>query len=300
MDIIYYDWYEILEEQSDDQIAIMALREVNFEIGITDPRGFLVIDPDNAPEELLPFLAEDEAAPISPIGSSKVLLKNDRLTKYLEKAKAFTVYEFGDDQYLEVLFEEHDENEESLLSEEALDFDNLDDLLESPIYYCWELLHSGKDRKELENQVAELEEKMSITLNAFESLDKDTPMTIEMFQQLLSKFMNDAVLAVLYVWLKKFEKARTLVKSIGLAPMRMANMGVIFRYYLEMMMAFDQKEILAEFFTDNLLRKGYLTHYEIYMQMFMDPAFEVTRTQQIKVVRRRIESFREADLHMQE
>jgi hypothetical protein len=295
MDTIYYDWFEILAEQSDEQLAVKALSEVEFEIEITDPRGFLVVDPDLTPEELLPFLAKDEAAPISPLGSNKVLIKNDQLRKYLEKAKAFIVYEFGEDQYLEVLFEEQ-ESQESLIAEEPLDFDNLDALLEySPIFYCWELLNSGKDRKELEEHVAEIEEKMTIRLDAFESVDKDTPITIEMFQQLIRKLMNDAILAVVYAWLKKFDKAQKLVKSLGLAPMRMANMAFVFRYYLEIMIAFGQKEILAAFFTNDLLRKGYLTHYEIYMQMFIDPAYECTRTQQITVVRRRIEHFREAD-----
>src|SRR5690606_13953943 len=113
MDTIYYDWFEILAEQSDEQLAVKALSEVEFEIEITDPRGFLVVDPDLTPEELLPFLAEDEAAPISPLGSNKVLIKNDQLRKYLEKAKAFIVYEFGEDQYLEVLFEEQ-ESQQSL------------------------------------------------------------------------------------------------------------------------------------------------------------------------------------------
>ncbi len=295
METIYYDWFEILEEQSDEQMALMALREIEFEIEITDPRGFLVIDPDETPDELLPFLAEDEAAPISPIGSNKMLIKNDQLSKYLDKAKAFTVYEFGEEQYLELLFEEN-KSERSLVVDEPLDLDNLDDLLEySPLYYCWGLLNSGTDREELEKHIVEVEEKITLMFDGFESADKDTPITIEMFQQLLSKLMNVSILAVLYVWLKKFEKAQALVKSLGLAPMRISNMAFIFRYYLEILMAFDQKEILEEFFLNDLLRRGYLTHYEIYMQMFIDPTYECTRSQQIKVVRRRIEGFRKAD-----
>lgn len=295
MDKIYYDWYEILEEQSDEQMALKALSDIDFQIEVTDTRGFLVIDPDETPEELRPFLAEDEAAPLSPLGSSKVLIKNNQLSKYLEKAKAFTIYQMGEEEYLELLFKE-DNKPQSLLSDEVLDMDNLDDMLKySPLYYCWDLLQSGKSREEIEIQVKELEERMITRGNILDSEDDDAPITLEMFQQLLQGFMDDVVLAVIYAWLKKFEKAQKLVKSLGLAPMRISNLPFMIRYYLEILIAFNKKEMLEDFFANDLLRKGYLTHYEIYRQMFIDPAYECTHTQQIKVVRRRIENFRQTD-----
>lgn len=296
MDQFYYDWYEIVEEQSNDRVAVKALTDVDFEINITDPRGFLVIDPDETPEDLKPFLAKDEAEPICPLGSPKILIKNNKLRKYLKKAKAFTIYEIGDDQYLELLFKEKEEEEQSLVADEALDMDNLDNLLEeSPVYHCWDIFQSGQSREELEVYVKDFEEKVAQQVHEFKILDKEAEMTIELFQKLIIRLFNTAILAVMLAWLKRFQEAGELVKTLGLAPMRFSKMSIMLRYYLEILMAFNQKDILAEFFADELLRNGYLTHYEIYMQMFIDPAYKCTRTQQIKVVKKRIQTFKETD-----
>jgi hypothetical protein len=70
-------------------------------------------------------------------------------------------------------------------------------------------------------------------------------------------------------------------------------MAIILRHYLEILIIHEQEDLLAEFFVDELIREGYLTHYEIYMLTFVDPDFECSRVQQIKTVQNRIAACRD-------
>ena len=65
-------------------------------------------------------------------------------------------------------------------------------------------------------------------------------------------------------------------------------MAIFLRYYLEILIIHEQEDLLAEFFADEVVREGYLTHYEIYILTFVDADFACTRVQQIKSVQNRI------------
>ncbi|MEO5912571.1 MAG: hypothetical protein ABIP95_16925 [Pelobium sp.] len=295
MDKFSNDWFEIVEEQSDGSVAMLALNDLSYYITVTDPNGFMVVNMNKLPAELKPFLDDDTVAPIIPFSHpNKVLLQNDKLSKYLELAKAFKVYT-QDSDYVEVLFDRRGKNK-SFLTHQPLDLDNLDKILENaPFYSIWEMLIVKEDHEIVAQLLLEAERKMTRPFEdtSGESLDGNIPVTLMMTGGLLASFERSAFLAVANAWLQKFQKARDHIACTGIAAMRYTGMAPIVRYYLEILMIYEQEGFLAEFFSNEMLLKAYLTHYEIYMQKFVDPGFVCTRVQQGSVVRRRMEDFRE-------
>lgn len=284
---IYYDWYEIVEEQSDVATAHLALDDVEFSVMVDDPNGFLVVDIKHLPEELLSFLSEDMALPVFPFPDrDKVLLQNEKLHKYLRLAKGFKAYDPMENEYVEVLFERI-EDKLSLLSTDIIDPLDLNSIFGNSVavFGCWELFKRLENKElvyELANEaLAQLKSKNNNLLDG----DEVTP---QQLGNLFSLFMAFATLAVIFAWLKDFERAAGLVRSTGHVKVRYPPMAIFLRYYLEILIIHEQEDLLAEFFADEVVREGYLTHYEIYRITFVDADFVCTRVQQIKSVQNRI------------
>ncbi|HTN18820.1 MAG TPA: hypothetical protein VL125_00020 [Pelobium sp.] len=292
MEEFYCDWYEIIEEQSDGHVAFMALDDLDFYLQSRDPNGFLVVDINKVPNEVKPFLDYDAVKPIKRFSNpNKLLLQNNKLSKYLVLAKAFNSYSQRGSDYVEILFERKQVDGKEL-TERSLDLDNLDNILHSaPVQCCWELFATGKDKELVGQILAEIE--TQYTRKTAKKKDDDIYVSHEQLGSLLDSFIRNAVLAVVYVWFKKFETAKALIDSMGWAPVRYPPMTSILRYYLELLFANEQESVLASFFEEQLFRDGYRTHYEIYIQTFVDPDFVCTRTQQARIVHERIETFRE-------
>jgi hypothetical protein len=287
MKSVYYDWYEIVEEQSDVAMAHLALDDVEFSVMVDDPNGFLVVDIKHLPEELLSFLSEDMALPVLPFPDrDKVLLQNEKLHKYLRLAKGFKAYDPMDNDYVEVLFERVDDHL-SLLATDIIDPLDLNSIFGESvaIFGCWELF-KRLENKELVYELATeaMAELKSETNNLFDH-DEFTPKELK---NLFSNFMGYVTIAVIFAWLKEFEKAASLVRFTGYVKVRYAPMAIFLRYFLEILIIHEQEDLLADFFADEVVREGYLTHYEIYMITFVDADFACTRVQQIKSVQNRI------------
>ncbi|GEM_PF-4633072 len=302
MDRICYDWYEILEEQSDVSLVRMALDDVSYDVDVDDPNGFLIVDTTHLPDELKAFLSYDTVKPITQFRHpAKVLLHNHKLSKYLALAKGFKPYRRKYNDYIEVLFEREEKELKTTLADESLDLSNLDNILDNSVelYSCLELF-SRLENKELIRQLAiEAEEKLFAKRDGNNRNKKDEKdEKVEYIDEfLIGKiyvvFTKYASLAVVFAWLKDFEKARNLLSKTGYIKIHYQPMKLVVRYYLEILIIHQQEEILAEYFGDKNLREAYLTHYEVYMQTFVDPGFVCTRTQQVKVVRERMEAFKE-------
>lgn len=289
---ISYDWYEIIEEQSDVSKAHLALHDAEYDVMVDDPNGFLMVDIKDLPDELLSFLSEDMTLPTIPFPDrDKVLLQNEKLNKYLTLAKGFKAYEMEENDYIEVLFERLDDNL-SLLAAEIHDPLDLNSILGEPacIYGCWELF-VRLENKALANELAtEAETHLKLEM---QNLFSDQEVTDQLIIGMFSMFMGYATIAVIFAWLKDFERAAGMVQSTGHAKVRHAPMAIILRHYLEILIIHKQVDLLAEFFADELVSEGYLTHYEIYMLTFVDPDFVCTRVQQIKSVQNRIAACRD-------
>ncbi|MBU0696285.1 MAG: hypothetical protein KKE39_07130 [Bacteroidetes bacterium] len=296
MERFFYDWFEIVEEQSDKNVAILAINDVELHIEVKDPNGFLVVNVNKIPAELKPFIDRDSVAPIVPFRyRNKVLLQNNKLSKYLALAKAFKEHYSGDFEYVEVLFKRKEEDNPSLV-EHPLDLKNLDSLLgNAPLFSCWESFRTQDNKGAVAQLVIEAEKVMND--KSIKLTDDHTVVNAKMFGSFIMTLEIKIFLAVIHAWLKNFQKARDLMASTGVAPMRFGSMATIVRYYLEMLMVYEQAYFLADFFSNEMLLKTYLTHYEIYKQDFLDPDFVCTRIQQVSVVRQRMEDFRERDAY---
>ena len=294
MERYFYDWFEIVEEQSDKFVAVLAINDLDLGTEIKDPNGFLVVNVNKIPAELKPFIDYDSVSPTSPFRyRNKVLLQNNKLSKYLALAKAFKGYYSGHFEYIEVLFKRKEEDEPSLV-EHPLDLKNLDTLLgNAPLYSCWESFRTQDNKEAVAQLVVEAEEIMND--QAIKVTDGHMVVDDKMLGSLITTLQIKVFLAVFHAWLKNFQKARDLMASTGVAPMRFGSMATIVRYYLEILMIYEQEYFLADFFSNEMLLKTYLTHYEIYRQDFIDPDFVCTRIQQISVVRQRMKDFREMD-----
>ena len=162
MERFFYDWFEIVEEQSDKNVAILAINDVELHIEVKDPNGFLVVNVNKIPAELKPFIDRDSVAPIVPFRyRNKVLLQNNKLSKYLALAKAFKEHYSGDFEYVEVLFKRKEEDNPSLV-EHPLDLKNLDSLLgNAPLFSCWESFRTQDNKGAVAQLVIEAEKVMN-------------------------------------------------------------------------------------------------------------------------------------------
>ena len=294
MERYFYDWFEIVEEQSDKIVAILAINDVDLGIEVKDPNGFLVVNMNKIPAELKPFIDYDRVNPIIPFRyRNKVLLQNNKLSKYLALAKAFKEHHSGDFEYVEVLFKRKEEDKPSLV-EHPLDLKNLDILLgNAPLYSCWESFRTQDNKVAVAQLVVEAEKIMND--QSIKVTHNHMVINAKMLGSLIMTLEIKIFLAVIHAWLKNFQKAGDLMASTGVAAMRFGSMAIIVRYYLEILMIHEQECFLADFFSNEMLLKTYLTHYEIYRQDFVEPDFVCTRVQQISVVRQRMKDFREID-----
>ena len=284
---VYYDWYEIVEEQSDVAMAHLALNDVGYKLMVDDSNGFLIVDIKHLPEELLSFLSEDMTLPTIPFPDrDKVLLHNEKLHKYLRLAKGFKAYDPMDNDYVEVLFERIDDKLQ-LLATDILDPLDLNSIFGDSVavFGCWELFKRLENKELVYELATEALAQLKFKKNNMFVGEEVTPL---MLGNLFSKFMGYVTLAVIFAWLKDFEKAASLVKSTGYVKVRYPPMAIFLRYYLEILIIHEQEDLLAEFFADEVVREGSLTHYEIYILTFVDADFACTRVQQIKSVQNRI------------
>jgi hypothetical protein len=284
---IVYDWYEILEEQSDCFCLDLAFKYICPDIDIIDPNGFMVVDSTIIPIDLKPFLAEDRAIPIVPfVQPQMVLLKSDKLRKYLADAKSFTTYDCGEREYIQILFEVSASLSEDKPERDMLDAGYLEGLLsDSPMHACLTLFSQGTD-KEVALQMAY--EAKAMAISKIKEIFDEEFLSVETLAVLLTQMLVIALVAVIFAWNRLFEEAEVVLLLVGNSPATQNGMGVIFRYYLEMLILYEQSDRLAQFFAIDEFRERYLSHYEIYMKTFVEQNFQITRVQQITVIENRL------------
>src|SRR5205823_8188450 len=96
------DWYQLLVDQSKTHHIYDLIHEgMNPHFNPTDLNGIVVIDPRDMPENpaVIPL---DHVAKTATESNQNglILLKNNRLTDYLEKATAMQVYEGDESEYV--------------------------------------------------------------------------------------------------------------------------------------------------------------------------------------------------------
>lgn len=279
------DWYQLLVDQSKTHHIYDLIHEgLNPHFNPTDEKGMVVIDPRDMPEN-------PAVIPISHIAKTAtefsqnglILLRNDKLTDYLEKATAMQVYEGDESEYVLLSFKPisaaTNEDNDELPTGRHIDtgkpesvFDEDDSLM-----HCWALVTKCQHK-----QLA-----LELAIKGHAYLDKKRLACTDANERVKISFGYNIV-SVAYAWNNCFDEAAIADSYyIRIHPFY-EPMAEVIKPYLEMLIAKKQAAYLEYLFSMGKFKQHFLPHYEAYISLLVNPHYECSRMREMVPIINRV------------
>ena len=203
-----------------------------------------------------------------------VLMQTEKLTPYLEAAEA--MYEEEDNNgniYIELRFTRpRREYNKEVTAEEYLE--TVTDSREAALVMGWQTFSRVGDKQTALEQARMgheylLEQQKSFGQKKFDEIP------VETFYRWQSGLH---IVASIYAWNNLFDEAYALESYFLYVEATREILHDQIGYYLELLMAKGREKHLEEIFSDMVLRRPFLHHYEVYVSLFMDDTFPLTNT----------------------
>lgn len=286
------DWYQILVDQSrTDHIYDLIHEGLKHDFEPAEEAGFVLLNPRDMPPGVSTIPLSDIAKTATELNEDgMLLLLNDRLTDYLEKAVALKVYEGLKGEYALLVFKkpqddrfyEDNEGEKAdfvsgryLLNDDPQGVADKDDSL----MQAWTLISRG-EHKEL---ALELATKGHTYLDKKRLTFSEGPE----FEYVRILF-GYHIVSVAYAWNDHFEEAAiTDSYYIRLTPFY-KHLENILKPYLEMLIAKKQAGYLEYLFSIDDFKAHFLPHYEAYISLLVNPHYECSRMREMVPIINRV------------
>jgi hypothetical protein len=269
------DWYQILEDQSkNDRIYDLIHSDIPGDFYPEDSAGFVVIDARDMPANHTVIPLQHVAKNLTGFDEGGlILLKNDYLSDYLDKATRMTVYQVKEHDYillsfLPVLLELDGDDEDDLPGTVIFDpndpeevFDEEDNLL-----HCWSLITKCR-HKEL---ALELAAKGHSFLDAKRQANTDAKGQVR-------TAIGYNIVSVAYAWNNCFDDAAITDSYYVNNPSLYTHMAEVIEPYIEILLAKKQTAYLDQLFSNAALKQYFLPHYEAYISLLVNPHYECQR-----------------------
>lgn len=270
------DWYQLLVDQSKTNRIYDLIHEgLSPHFRPRDINGIVVVNPLDLPAELTEIPLQHIAKAAFDFRENKlILLKNNFLAAYLEKATAMKVYQGLETEYVLLSFEPiiNDEEDDAQTTGSCINTDNPESVFDEDdsLMHCWALV------TKCQHKALALE--LAVKGHAY--LDKKRLSCADANERVKISFGYNIV-SVAYAWNNCFEDAAiTDSYYIRITPFY-AHMEGVIKPYLEMLIAKKQAAYLDYLFNMEKFKDHFLPHYEAYISLFVNPHYECMRMREM-------------------
>lgn len=279
------DWYQHLVNQSDtDHIYDLIHEYIPGDWHPGHDLDFVVLRKSEWPAHFLhevptehlstAFAANDYGFP----AADYLVLHNDHLTAYLEKATAMRpIVDSANRGFIELFFQKKPAVKRISRATMQPDIPDpyqnkpweLDDLQDG-LLIAYDMLQKGEDR-ELALQYAQA------GLGFLESTRVQLSDGGEVMGQISNRMMGYNIIAMVYAWNDRIREAAAIDAHYLRNPLVWHALEAHIKAYLTMLMAKRCDKYLAFLFEDPVFRQQFRAHYEAYRSV-LDPHFEWTQS----------------------
>ena len=229
--------------------------------------------------------------------SDYLLLHNYQLTEYLHAAKwAKVVEDFEHRSFIELRYNWTDEAEATwnnppaypMYGAEKIQVQPTMSILhqppqteqESALIESYGLLKKGYNKK----QALAFAETGKSFLDEQQITVTEDPNNA--LQQIARRMMGYNIVAMVYVWNNKIDKAGAVDKYYIHQPLLWIYLDGYIQPYLELLMVKRQKDYLKHLFSDKAFRQRFLGHYAAYISLFVDDTYTLTGGEVVSIINR--------------
>ncbi len=288
------DWYSHLVAQSrNDNIYTLIHSFLTPDLEFNHDLDFVVVRRSQLPAHLQKVPPAHISKKLLPAqycfpGNDYILLHNYKLTEYLYAARwANVIEDFEDRNFIELRYDWTEEAQDCKNDPPAYHKGEAKKKLkaapmpiqsqppqsddEAALIASYELLHKGTNKE----KALQYAERGKIFLDAQQITVNEN--SAETLHQLARRMMGYNIVAMVYSWNDKIDKAAAVDALYIHHPPIWNYLDAQIQSYLEMLMVKKQTDYLHHLFADLSFRKQYLGHYEAFISLFVNDHYELTR-----------------------